>query len=224
MIKYRFVAWVILGLLVGLHAFPQSKTSSAQNLCNSRSAAYQAAQDKCSDFNSQLAALKSQIEAFRHERDFLSYQCNVQKQRSACEQLAGLSDGHLAALEQQYNGLASIGCTQSGISPKEIAETCASEGITPTSTPNKTAPASDGKTPPKNINNLPQETSPDRRQNPSGDKSFHTPPSRMQQVPSTSEGASGGNGFGRQSGFGGPSGAQLSPPPSASATGAGKVK
>lgn len=221
MVKHRFVAWVALGLLFGPNAFSQSKISSAQNLCNARAAAYQAAQDKCSDFNSQLVALKSQIEAHRQARALLESQCYEQKIRAACEHLGGLSDGHLAALEQQYYGMASVGCMQSGITPKEAAETCASEGITPASAPNKTAPISNGKTPAQNTNKLAQATPPDSR---TADRSSSNPSSRMQQVPPTSTGASGGIGFGRQSNFGGPSGGQVSPPPSTSATGAGRVK
>lgn len=218
MIKYRFVAWIILGLLVGLNGFSQSRNSGSQNRCNAQSAAYQAAQDKCSDHNAQVAALKAQIEAYKHDQELLLSQCNQQKQQAACDQLAGLQDGHLAALEQQYYALASVGCVQSGLGPKEIAATCAADGNTPTSNQNKTVPTSSGKTPANNTSNA---SAP--RQNPSADRSFHTPPSRMQQQPATSGGSS-GNSFSRQSGFGGSGGGQVSPPPSASATGAGRVK
>jgi hypothetical protein len=218
MIKYRFVAWIILGFLVGLNGFSQSRSSGSQNRCNAQTAAYEAARDKCLDYNAQVAALKAQIEAFKHDQELLLSQCNQQKQQAACDRLAELQDGHLAALEQQYYALASVGCVQSGITPKELAATCAAGGSIPTSNQNKTAPTSSGKTPPNNTSNAPPP-----RQNPSADRSFHTPPSRMQQQPATS-GASGGNSFSRQSGFGGSGGGQVSPPPSASATGTGRVK
>lgn len=215
MIKYRFMAWVILGLLVGVNGFSQTKSSGSQNRCNAQAAAYQAAQDKCLDYNAQVASLKAKIEAFRQEQELLLNQCNVQKQRAACDQLAALPSGHISALEQQYYALASVGCTQSGISAHEIADSCAADGTTPTSNQNKTAPVSPGKTPPNNSNNVSQSASAGDHQKSS------SPPQRMQQMPPMSSGASRGDSFGRQAGFGGSPGGQFNTPPSA---GAGRVK
>jgi hypothetical protein len=244
MCKHRFITWLVLGLLLNLQGFSQSKpsaTSKTTDQCNARIAAYETAQGNCADFYQQLDYMQREIDDYKRQRDALLQQCKDAKNAkdlAACQEAASLSDTHASILAQQYLTLAQRGCQQTGLTPKQIAQTCASEGAAETNTSapgqNKTAPPVSTKAPVKSATVPSQQPAIVRQQDVSPDRSASNTHSRPQPSPSTQEtGAPAGNGFNRQSDFGGGMRGQVNTPSPAAvsagttgtgATGAGRVK
>lgn len=240
MCKHRLITWAVLGLLLNLQGFSQSKPSASAKAgqCNTRAAAYETAQGNCMDFQQQLNDLQRQIDLYKRQRDDLLQQCKDAKNAkdfSACQEAASLSDAHAGILAQQYLILAQRGCQQTGLTPKEIAQTCADEGFTdpnaPASNQKNPAPAVSTKTPVKSATVPSQQPSTVGQQGVSPDRSVSNTHSRPQPSSSTSgAGAPAGNGFNRQADFGGGMrGSANTPSPAAisagtGSTGAGKVK
>ena len=241
MYKHRLLTWAILGLLLNLQGFSQSKPSAGAKAgqCNARIAAYEIAQGNCRDFQGQLNDLQRQIEVYKRQRDDLLQQCKDAKNAkdfAACQDAASLSDAHASILAQQYLTLAQRGCQQTAITPKAIAQTCADEGFTdpnaPASNQNKpAAPVLSPKTPVKSPTDLSQQPPTVRPQGLSPDRSVPNTHSRPQPSPSTAEtGAPAGSGFNRQSDFGGGMRGQVNTPSPAAtsagtgSTGTGRVK
>lgn len=241
MCKHRLLTWLVLGLLLNLQGFSQSKasaTSKATAQCNARIAAYEAAQGNCTDFYQQLDYMQRQIDSYKRQRDDLLQQCNNAKNAkdlAACQEAAELSGEHASILEQQYLTLAQRGCQQTGLSPQQIAQSCADEGVTdpsaPASNQNKpAAPVRSTKTPVKSATVPSQQPSTAPQHGVQPDRSVSNTHSRPQPSPSTTGAAPAGNGFNRQSDFGGGMRGQVntpSPAPTSSgtgSTGAGKVK
>ena len=192
--KHRLLTWAILGLLLNLQGFSQSKTPAAAKAgqCNARIAAYETAQGNCMDFQQQLNDLQRQIDVYKRQRDDLLQQCKDAKNAkdlAACQEAASLSDTHASILAQQYLTLAQRGCHQTAITPKALAQTCADEGSADTSAPtanqNKPAPVVSTRTPVKSTTVPSQPPATVQQQGVSPDRSVSNTHSRPQPSPST---------------------------------------